>query len=132
MTEPALAHYVAGWPRRGDFGAVAVTEALSGQESGSTVGVAWCRVFDETDPGYGFVAGDVPELSIGVSAQWRSRGVGSALLSTVTDQARHCGLRTISLSVADGNRARSLYTPAGFMPVGRNGGSDTLLLTLRD
>jgi ribosomal protein S18 acetylase RimI-like enzyme len=54
------------------------------------------------------------------------------LLSTVIDQARHRGLRAISLSVEDGNRARALYARAGFLPIGRNGRSDTLLLTLRD
>lgn len=34
----------------------------------------------------------------------------------------------ISLSVEDGNRARVLYERLGFVKVGRNGGSDTLLL----
>lgn len=36
----------------------------------------------------------------------------------------------ISLSVEDGNRARALYERLGFRRVGRNGGSDTLLLKL--
>jgi len=36
----------------------------------------------------------------------------------------------ISLSVEDGNRARALYERLGFRTVGRNGGSDTLLLEL--
>ncbi len=40
------------------------------------------------------------------------------------------GLRAISLSVEDGNRARVLYERLGFRKVGRNGGSDTLLLGL--
>jgi ribosomal protein S18 acetylase RimI-like enzyme len=40
------------------------------------------------------------------------------------------GLRAISLSVEDGNRARLLYERLGFRKVGRNGGSDTLLLEL--
>lgn len=130
MSEPALAHYVYGWPRRGDFGAVAMADESPGGSDGSMIGAAWCRTFDETDAGYGFVAADVPEFSIGVSVRWRSQGVGSALLSAVIDQARHRKVRAISLSVEDGNRARALYTRAGFIPVGRNGGSDTLLLEL--
>ena len=36
----------------------------------------------------------------------------------------------VSLSVEDGNRARALYERAGFTVVGRNGGSDTMLLAL--
>jgi ribosomal protein S18 acetylase RimI-like enzyme len=130
MSEPALAHSVSGWPRPGDCGAVAITDQSPQDSDGSAIGAAWCRTFDETDAGYGFVAGDVPEFSIGVSVRWRGQGVGSALLSAVVQQARHRKVRAISLSVEDGNRARALYERAGFVPVGRNGGSDTLVLEL--
>jgi ribosomal protein S18 acetylase RimI-like enzyme len=41
------------------------------------------------------------------------------------------GFRAISLSVEDGNRARLLYERLGFSKVGRNGGSDILLLELQ-
>jgi hypothetical protein len=40
------------------------------------------------------------------------------------------GLPGISLSVEDGNRARSLYSRLGFQVVGRSGNSDTMLLRL--
>jgi ribosomal protein S18 acetylase RimI-like enzyme len=45
--------------------------------------------------------------------------------------ARESGVRTLSLSVADGNRARRLYERAGFKPVELDdGGSWTMRLTL--
>jgi GNAT superfamily N-acetyltransferase len=94
------------------------------------IGSAWCRTFAVADAGYGFVASDVPEFSVGVDPGWRGKGVGTALLSVVIGQARQLGVRAISLSVEDGNPARRIYDRAGFVPVGRNGGSDTLLLTL--
>ena len=31
------------------------------------------------DPGYGFVAADIPELTLGVASQARGRGIGKAL-----------------------------------------------------
>lgn len=124
LADPHLAHYVAGWPRSGDFGTVAVDEERV------VVGAAWCRLFKASDPGYGYVAADVPELSIGVDPGYRGRGIGTALLDTVIAQAASRGHRGISLSVEDGNRARELYERAGFTTVGRNGRSDTLLLTL--
>jgi ribosomal protein S18 acetylase RimI-like enzyme len=126
MATPEIAHYITGWPRAGDFGTVAIGDG----PAGSPVGAAWCRLFDPADAGYGYVAADVPELTIGVSPAWRGRGVGTALLSAVIEQARERRLLAISLSVEDGNRARVLYDRAGFTPADRNGGSDTLVLTL--
>lgn len=123
MAEPRLAHYVTGWPRPGDLGVVAVAGP-------ATVGAAWCRTFPADDPGYGFVADDVPEASLGVVPAWRGEGVGTALLDELVRRARARGERAISLSVEDGNRARSLYERTGFRVVGREGGSDVMLLDL--
>lgn len=119
--DPHLTRYVAGWPRSTDFGTVAAV-------GDDVVGAAWCRTFTVAEPGYGFVAPDTPELSMGVKPAHRGRGVGSALLDMVIAQARvrHC--RALSLSVEDGNGAKSLYRRAGFIVVGRNGNSDTMLL----
>ena len=51
-------------------------------------------------PGYGFVADDVPELSIAVYPECRGQRVGSLLLGTLVSRARADGYRAISLSVA--------------------------------
>jgi GNAT superfamily N-acetyltransferase len=125
VADPHLSRYVAGWQRQTDFGTVA---AVSGQ----TVGAAWCRTFATAEPGYGFVGPDIPEVSMGVSEVHRGRGIGSALLEAVIAQARTRGCSALSLSVEDGNRARTLYLRAGFTVVARNGNSDTMLLTLTD
>ena len=125
LADPSLAHYVTGWPRPGDFGTIAGEDP-----GGPAIGAAWCRLFAPADPGYGFVAADVPEFSIGVAPGHRGRGVGTALLGAVLDQARARGLRAVSLSVEDGNRARTLYERAGFVPVGRAAGSATMLRPL--
>ena len=117
--DPQLAHYVAGWPRPTDFGTVAVVD-------GKSVGVAWCRIFPVEDPGYGFVAADIPELSMGVRSDHRGRGVGSALLKALIAQAQARAYRALSLSVEDGNRARQLYHRFGFTVVGRNGNSEIM------
>lgn len=91
LATPALAHYVAGWPRPGDGGVIAVA-------SQRPIGAAWWRFFPEDDPGYGFVSATVPELSIAVVAHWRGRGVGRALLrEAIAAAADQC--RQMSLSV---------------------------------
>ena len=125
LADPHMSHYVADWPRATDFGTVAV------DDHGEMIGAAWCRLFDTIDQGYGFVAADIPELSIGVNSDHRGRGIGTALLDAVIAQAAGRGYRAVSLSVEDGNRARALYERAGFTVVGRNEGSATLVLGLR-
>ncbi|WP_316310457.1 GNAT family N-acetyltransferase [Clavibacter michiganensis] len=105
LATPELAHYVSGWPRAGDVGVVA-------EVAGDPAGAAWARLYSDDDRGYGFVAPDIPEL-------------GMALVAAV----RASGAPAVSLSVEDGNdRARALYDSLGFVAVGREGGSDVLLL----
>ena len=121
---PAIAHYVSGWPRGGDLGAVA-------EAAGSPVGAAWLRFLPAGDPGYGFVAPDVPELTIGVTPLWRGRGVGRALLRALADRARAAGIRQISLSVERRNFARQLYRAEGYRVVDSSGrDSDTMVKDL--
>ena len=80
------------------------------------IGAAWYRVFDSGTPGYGFVADDIPEISIGVYPECRGQRVGSLLLGTLLSRARGDGYRAISLSVAAANPARRLYLRHGFEP----------------
>jgi GNAT superfamily N-acetyltransferase len=112
--------YIDGWMRPGDFGVVA--------EDGRPIGAAWARLLTADRPGYGYVADDVPELSIGVTPEHRGRGVGRALLEALVHDAAQYG--RLSLSVEPANRAAELYRSLGFRKVGHSGGSDTLLLEL--
>jgi ribosomal protein S18 acetylase RimI-like enzyme len=124
LADDHLARYVEGWLRAGDAGVVAV------DDDGAPLGAAWLRLLTAERPGYGFVAADVPELSMAVLDGGRGSGAGSELLDGCVRLAREAGNRAVSLSVEDGNdRARGMYERRGFVPVGRVGGSDTLLLT---
>lgn len=123
--DPHLSRYVRDWPRADDFGVVAEADA------GEPVGAAWARTLPAHDSGYGFVAADVPELSMAVAPTHRGRGIGRALLSTMVELAQQQGWRAVSLSVEDGNRVADLYRAAGFQPVGRSENSQTMLLELR-
>lgn len=126
FSTPAIAHYLIGWPRAGDLGVVA-------EAAGSPVGAAWLRFLPPGDPGYGFVAADVPELTIGVTALWRGRGVGRALLRAIADRARGSGIRQISLSVERKNYAHRLYRAEGYQVVDSSDRhSDTMVSRLCD
>ena len=158
-TDARYTHHLLGWQRATDLGVVAEAEAKAEAEAeaeakagaeaeaeakagakaeaeaeaeaGTPTGAAWARASTAEDPGYGFVADDVPELGMAVLAPYRGIGLGSQLLDACLLALREAGHRAVSLSVEDGNTvARRLYDSRDFRPVGRVGGSDTLLLDL--
>lgn len=127
LADPAVAHYIDRWGRPGDHGLVAWSD-------GEPVGAAWTRLFEAEDPGYGFVAPDVPELTVAVREGLRGRGLGRALVMGAVDQAGAAGASRVSLSVADSvnPRAHALYRALGFTEVGRDpGGSLTMVTSTR-
>ena len=116
--------YIAGWPRDTDLGVIAEADR-------DLAGAAWLRFFPAADPGYGFVAADVPELTVGVAARWRGRGAGRALLRAIAEQARSAGIRRISLSVERKNFARNLYLSEGYQVADASDGqADTMVKDL--
>lgn len=121
IAPPEVGHYLPeDWPRDGEVGVIAV-------EDGVAAGAAWWTLFPPDDPGYGFVAAEVPELSIGVLPAARGRGHGRALLAALCLAADHRGLPGLSLSVEPDNPAVRLYRDAGFAVVDASGGAHTMV-----
>lgn len=130
LKDKSTALYVAGWQREGDLGVIAVDLAgPSGLQI--PIGAAWLRRFPARNPGYGFVAEDVPELSIAVAKQHRGRGIGTGLLRSLASKAREQGVDRISLSVEHDNPAKELYASLGFTTYSEQEGAVTLVLDLR-
>jgi ribosomal protein S18 acetylase RimI-like enzyme len=122
--DPGLSPYLVGWGRPGDAGVIAEVD-------GAPVGAAWHRHFPATQPGYGFVAERIPEISLGVEAAWRGRGIGRALLTALFERARGEGIEALSLSVDANNApAMALYQSMGFRSAGGTPGNPTMLLRL--
>lgn len=114
--EPGVAVYLAGWPRAGDLGVVAVDDR---DDAGPRLGAAWYRRFTSEAPGYGFVDEATPELTIGCVADARGRGIGRQLLDALLMGAHDDGVERLSLSVDPTNLvARRLYLDLGFAPDG--------------
>jgi [ribosomal protein S18]-alanine N-acetyltransferase len=111
-----LERYVSGWGRRGDAALVAI-------DAFQPVGAAWFRLFEQDEPGYGFVDEETPELTIAIVPSRRGKGLGEELLTSLLDQARKEGHARISLSVEPGNPAIRLYEHHGFVKVGERAGA---------
>lgn len=124
LSIPQNTRYVEGWPGPGELGIVAT------DGRGRPVGAAWYRHLPRDAPGYGFIAEDVPEVSIGVVSGHRGRGVGTRLLIELHDTARVADVGALSLSVEDDNPARRLYERLGYEVVRRAGDSTVMRLDL--
>ncbi|GER91913.1 N-acetyltransferase [Dictyobacter vulcani] len=105
--------YLADWGERaGDMGWIAVGE------DHQPLGAAWYRFFPADAPGYGFVAANIPELTISVAPEARGLGIGGALLQALSQAAAEQGCPALSLSVDRENPARRLYERYGFNDAG--------------
>jgi len=109
VTEPTLSkYYVSFGTRIGDIGLKAIAPPQN-----ISVGAAWVRLFTRVAPGYGYINDETPELSIAIDPAYRSKGIGTLLLTqlfaTVAEQ-----YNAISLSVWTENPAYRLYERLGF------------------
>lgn len=121
-SRPKLWRYASGWSPPRDQGVIAEDGI------GTPVGAAWWRYFPSTEPGFGFVAGDVPEVSIAVPRPWRGHGVGRRLLGELERVAAHAGVTALSLSVEASNPAVRLYRRLGYEETATIDGSHTMRL----
>jgi len=124
LANDEIARYVAGWGRPGDV----ALSALDRRDE--PVGAAWYRRFPANAPGYGYVADDIPEISIGLYPEFRGQRVGSLLLGALIARASRDGERALSLSVGRENPAKRLYARLGFEVVAEPGDALTILLDL--
>jgi ribosomal protein S18 acetylase RimI-like enzyme len=116
LADLPVLRYVEGWGRPGDRSLILI-------EGFQPVGAAWYRLFTETEPGYGFVDEQTPELTIAVVPRRRGHGYGNDLLGALVEQARKDGFTALSLSVEPDNPALALYERHGFRKVGECGGA---------
>ncbi len=111
LRDPRVSHYLAGFPAHpGDRGLVAETPT-------GPVGAAWHRRLPASNPGYGFVGPEVPEVTIALMPSYRGQGIGTRLLRQLLADAEAAGHPGLSLSVHAKNPARRLYQRLGFVRV---------------
>lgn len=115
--------YVQNWGRRGDAGVVAF-------DGRNVYGAAWYRLFRTTEPGFGFVDEETPELTIAVVPSHRGRGTGAELLEALLERARGDGFAQVSLSAERGQT--SFYEQHGFRSLREDGDAVTMLADLNE
>ena len=124
LAMPEHARYIEQWGRPGDVALYAL------DRRDEPVGAVWLRQFTAAAPGYGYVADDIPELSIGVYPEFRRQKVGTLLLGSLIARAERNRTRAVSLSVNRENPAKRLYARYGFEVVAEPGDALTMVLEL--
>lgn len=126
LSWPGVRRYLENWGRPGDAAVIA-----HDGRTGDRIGAAWHRLMPVENPGYGFVDFETPEIALAVVSGHRGRGVGEALLRSLTDNASRRNLRALSLSVRTDNlSAVRLYERCGFERLFRVGDSWTMKVHL--
>lgn len=126
LETPQLACYAREWGRwPGDRGFIAVERA-----TGRSVGAAWLRLFPPEEKGYAYIDERTPELSIALLPEYRGRGLGSALLQALLEDASR-DHEAVSLSVGKGNPAARLYRRLGFSVVMEDAANETMVKRLK-
>ena len=74
------------------------------------VGAVWVRIMDD----YGHIDDETPSLIISVEKEYRGKGIGRSLLSSMLSLLSKCGYKSVSLSCQKENYAVSLYKSLGF------------------
>ncbi len=124
LARPDLVCLLAGWGREGDLALVAETKTVG------RAGAAWLRFWTAEQHSYGFLDVQTPERGIGVLRQARGKGIGTALLASLLDEARRRGIRRVSLSVEKHNPAARLYRRVGFVVQAETGSAWTMVADL--
>ncbi len=84
--------------------------ALCAEINGKIIGAVWARIMND----YGHIDNETPSLAISLYEEYRSQGIGTALLNNMLDLLKSKGRTRVSLSVQKANYALKMYEKAGF------------------
>ena len=118
LADPRYALYLAGWPRRGDYGLVAERTDR------------WAQPGTAHSPKRTMAMASSPRMSresIAVLASRRWEGIGRRLLTDLIDANVAQGYSALSLAVDAENPARDLYESAGFVLIEKDGTSFSMV-----
>lgn len=86
---------------------------LVAEANNKIVGAAWVRIMDD----YGHIDDETPSLIISVEEEYRGKGIGKSLLSSMISLLTTKGYKSLSLSCQKENYACDIYRSFGFYVV---------------
>lgn len=112
-----------------DFGRKKDDYCLVADVNGKIVGAVWTRILSGDIKGFGNIDNKTPEFAISLYKEYRNKGIGTKLMSTMIEHLRDRGYKQTSLNVQKENYAVRLYKNMGFEIIGE--GKDDYVMLLR-
>ncbi|MDR2918573.1 MAG: GNAT family N-acetyltransferase [Tannerella sp.] len=110
-----------------DFGYRKDDYCLVAELDNMIIGAVWVRIISGDIKGYGNIDESTPKFAIFLFKEYRNRGIGSQLMSTMIKYLRDSGYKQTSLNVKKENYAVKLYKNMGFEVI-REDDEDYLML----
>ena len=108
--KPELQVYIADFgKRKDDIGLVA-------EADNKIVGAVWVRIMND----YGHIDDETPSFAISLYKEYRSYGIGTALMKEMLNALDQAGYKQASLAVQKENYAVKMYKNVGFVIVDEN------------
>ena len=108
--KPELQVYVSDFGKsKGDLGLVAEADK-------KIIGAVWVRIMND----YGHIDNETPSFAISLYKDYRSCGIGTALMKKMLDMLNQAGYKQASLAVQKENYAVKMYKKVGFEIVDEN------------
>ncbi len=120
LEQPEFTAYYEG------FGSGPADHCLVAEVDGRAAGAVWARIIE----GFGYVEDGTPWLAIALYADYRGRGIGTALMRRMLERLKAQGYRQAVLSVHKANGAVRMYKALGFRTIGEKGREYVMLRRL--
>lgn len=99
-----------------NFGKSPDDHCLVAETDGKIVGAVWTRIMND----YGHVDDATPSFAISLYKEYRSFGIGTAMMKQMLDLLKQNGYKQASLAVQKANYAVKMYLNVGFEIVDEN------------
>lgn len=113
-----------------EFGSRKDDYCLIAELDNKIIGAVWVRIISGSIKGYGYIDDNTPEFAISLFKEYRNRGIGSQLMSSMIRYLQNNGYKQASLDVKKENYAVKLYRKMGFEIIGEDDQDYLMLLKL--
>lgn len=120
LEKPAFTAYYEG------FGSASGDNCLVAEVDGRVAGAVWTRLIKD----FGCVEEGTPWFAIALFAEYRGRGIGTALMRRMLERLKAQGYRQAVLSAHKANYAVHMYKRLGFRTIGEKGREYVMLRRL--